>query len=404
MITKLIFSGNNLTLTFDTGELYMGSCNLEQAKHLSQNESLTLEEVRAYLEPDFTKVLEENKKSKQLVETVLTDDRFYYAEGSLYRVGIPLSIPKHLAEDIATALEMIQDANSNLDDVNGAYWSDELERLDNFWKWTSLIRTPESRESFYTYCQKNTLLITKQGFVVAFRRANHVGRDNSFVKFVTQEYLRLRNNKKSTAVPVYKNNGSNEYTLKNYTSGFDDSGLFTYIGILKDLYHSLSENEEEHFESVTTSNYTGLPAIYRIGKETRLPENEVDWNPKNDCSPGLHTADKSYGFNGFGDTPVAVILNPMDVASCNGAKIRSQALTFLTVLNKDCEFELTSEIEEMIDEMFANHTNNLQQMLETGNFQEFSKHKLVKELHFTSILNTIVSENKEVVKQRYTKL
>lgn len=401
MISKLIFSGNNLTITFDTGELYMGSCTLEQAKYLSQNDSLTLEEVRVYLEPEYSKVLEENKQSEQLIETVLSDDRFYYAEGSLYRVGIPLSIPKHLAQDIATALSNIQEANSILDDVNAAYWNDELTRLDNFWKWTSLIRTPESRESFYTYCQKNTLLITKQGFVVAFRRANHVGKDNSFAKFVTQEYLRLRNNKKSTAVEVYKwEDGTYSTKLPK-----EDEYEVEEMGLLKDLYLSLGDNESEYFESVTTGK-DNKPLRYIIGKETRLSESEADFSNK-ECSAGIHISSGGYAFTGFGDSALAVVFSPADVVHCpyrDHQKMRVLAITPIAVLERDCEFELTPEIEEMIDEMFVNHVNNLQQMLETGNFQEFSKHKLVKDLHFTSILNTIVSENKEVVKNRYVKL
>lgn len=400
MITKLIFSGTSLTLTFDTGDMYFGNCTLEQARYLASNEDLTLEEVMLYLEPAYAKAIEENKEGQKTIQTLLTDDRFYYAEGSLYRIGIPLSIPKHLAIDIAECLTNIQKANAELDDVNAAYWSDSLETLDNFWKWTSLIRTPESRESFYTYCQKNTLLITKQGFVVAFRRANHVGTDANLVKFVTQEYLRLRNNKKSTSVPVYQDFDGN-YTTKLSNEGFDN----IKIGILKDLYNNLGE-KGDWFESVTRSDYTNLPAVYKIGQETRLPENESDFSDT-ECSQGLHFSSGGYNFNGYGDTALAVVVNPMDILRApysDHTKARTLALTPVAVLNKDCEFELTPEIGEMIDEMFANHVNNLQQMLEKGDFKEFSKHKLVKDLHFTSILNTIVSENKELVKQRYVKL
>lgn len=402
MITKLIFSGTSLTLTFDTGDMYFGNCTLDQAKHLASNENLTLEEVILYLEPSYSKAIEENKEGKKTIETLLTDDRFYYAEGSLYRVGIPLSIPKHLATDIAEALTNIQNANAELDDVNAAYWTDSLETLDNFWKWTSLIRTPESRESFYTYCQKNTLLITKQGFVVAFRRANHVGRDNSLAKFVTQEYLRLRTNKKSTAVEVYKwEDGTYSTKLPN-----KDEYEVEEMGILKDLYLSLGDNEEEYFESTTKSEVTGLSAVYKIGKETRLTEEESDFSDI-ECSRGLHFSSGGYNFSGYGDTALAVAINPMDILRApysDHTKARTLALTPLCVLNNDCEFELTPEIGEMIDEMFANHVSNLQEMLEKGDFKEFSKHKLVKELHFTSILNTIVSENKELVKNRYVKL
>lgn len=399
MITKLIFSGTSLTLTFNTGDMYFGNCTLDQAKYLASNENLTLEEVMIYLEPAYAKTIEENKEGKKTIETLLTDDRFYYAEGSLYRVGIPLSIPKHLATDIAECLTNIQKANSELDDVNAAYWTDSLETLDNFWKWTSLIRTPESRESFYTYCQKNTLLITKQGFVVAFRRANHVGTDANLVKFVTQEYLRLRNNKKSTSVSVYQDLDGN-YTTKLSDEGFDN----IQVGILKDLYNNLGEGD--WFESVTKSYDTNLPAVYKIGQETRMSEKEVDFSNA-ECSKGLHCSSGGYRFNGYGDTALAVVVNPADVVHSpysDHTKMRVLALTPLCVLNSDCEFELTPEIGNMIDEMFANHVNNLQEMLEKGDFQEFSKHKLVKDLHFKSILDTIVSENKELVKNRYVKL
>lgn len=399
MITKLIFSGTSLTLTFDTGDMYFGNCTLEQAKTLASNENLALEEVMAYLEPACAKTVEENKQGKEVIQTLITDDRFYYAEGSLYRVGIPLSIPKHLAEDIAECLTNIQRANTEFDDVNAAYWSDSLETLDNFWKWTSLIRTPESRESFYTYCQKNTLLITKQGFVVAFRRANHVGTDANLVKFVTQEYLRLRNNKKSTSVPVYQDLDGN-YTTKLSDEGFDNAK----VGILKDLYNNLGE--KDWFESVTKSYDTNLPAIYKIGQETRMSEEEADFSSR-ECSKGLHCSSGGYNFNSYGNTALAVVVNPADVIYSpysDHTKMRVLALTPLCVLNNDCEFELTPEIGAMIDEMFANHVNNLQEMLEKGDFKEFSKHKLVKDIHFTSILNTIVNENKELVKNRYVKL
>lgn len=399
MIAKLIFSGTNLTVTFDTGELYMNSCTLEQAKHLSIYDTFTFEEVRAFLEPDYSKRVKENNEAKRMVETILQDDRFYYAEGSLYRIGIPLSIPRHLATDIAECLTNIQNADMRLDDINAAYWTDSLETLDNFWKWTSLIRTPESRESFYAYCQKNTLLITKQGFVVAFRRANYVGTDANLVKFVTQEYLRLRNNKKSTSVMVYKDDEG--YTLKEQdkNQNWNDE-----TGILKDLYNNLGN--EKWFESVTTSSYTCLPAVYKIGQETRISEEEADFS-NTECSKGLHCSSGGYSFNGYGDTALAVVVNPADVVHSpysDHTKMRVLALTPLCVLNNDCEFELTPEIGNMIDEMFVNHVNNLEGMLKTGDFKEFSKHSLVNELHFKSILDTVVTENKELVKNRYVKL
>ena len=121
----------------------------------------------------------------------------------------------------------------------------------------------------------------------------------------------------------------------------------------------------------------------------------------------IHISSGGYSFNGYGDSALAVAFNPMDTVHCpysDHQKMRVLAITPIAVLDKDCDFKLTPEIEKMIEEMFVNHVNNLQEMLDKGDFKEFSKHKLVKDLHFTSILNTIVSENKELVKNRYVKL
>ena len=121
----------------------------------------------------------------------------------------------------------------------------------------------------------------------------------------------------------------------------------------------------------------------------------------------IHISSGGYSFNGYGDSALAVAFNPMDTVHCpysDHQKMRVLAITPIAVLDKDCDFKLTPEIEKMIEEMFATHIENLADMLTNGNFKEFSKHKLVNDLHFTSILNTIVSENKELVKQRYTKL
>lgn len=400
MITKLIFSNGSLTITFNTGEIYFRSCTTEEAKTIALHDEWGIEEVRKFLEPDYAQKAEQQRNVQQLKENLSIDDRFFYLEGSLYRVGIPLSIPRHLATDIAECLTEIKKANESLDDVNSGYWSDSLDTLDNFWKWTSLIRTAQSRESFYEFCQANNLIITKQGFVIGFRKVYSKG-NSKLAEFVSEQYLRLRKNKKSTNVLVYKYDNS-DYTLKEIVDG----ERCTCVGNLKDLF---SNSEQSKFESKTTGK-DGLPVTFELGKETRLSAEDVDWNPNNECSSGLHLHMGKYQDNYYGDTRILCAVNPMDVAACplrDNSKFRVQALTPIVVLPNNLDyskFELTSEIEEMVEEMFANHVSDLSYMLETKNFDEFKKHELIEKLDLPFIFTTIVNENKNLVKKRYVKL
>lgn len=381
MINKLIYNEGNLFITFDSGEIIRTTnVSKETALEISLKKDLdyltTLKMLNLFVEEIA------NIEKATFLEGKLTEDsRFYYKDNSFYRTGIPLSIPIHLAEKIARAIES---GNSK-----------EVDKLDNFWKLTSLIRNAKSRESFFNYCEKNNLPITDKGCVIAFRRAKYKGASNNpaFVKWITQEYLRLRKNKKSTSVSVFQKDS--EYSLKGEVDN--------YIGDLNDIYRSFS-NVEEYFESITKDE-KGVSLIYRIGEETRMKESECDFSNA-ECSRGIHISHGNYSFSGYGDTSLAVAFLPSDVVHCpyqDHTKMRVMAITPICVLDKDCEFEITPEINEMVDEMYSNYIDRVGTLLSTSDFEEFKQHTIVKDLSsFTSILKTLVSPN--VVKTRYTNL
>lgn len=380
MIKQLIYSGGDLFVSFDDGSIIRESnVSKENALLISQKPESSYGDVLDILGIFFNK--EEITENKEIIETTLTDDRFYFEEDCLYRRGIPLSIPRFLAQDIS---EAIKNQDTNL-----------VNRLDNFWKLTSLIRIPSSRESFYKYCQQNKLPITDQGCVIAFRRANYKGVSNNanFVKWITQEYLRLRKNKKSTSVGVFQN--GLEYSLKGDKED--------YIGDLNDIYKSF-ENEEEYFESVT-ANSKGERLKYVIGKETRLKEDECDFSSA-ECSEGIHVSNGGYNFGGYGDTALAVAFLPSDVVHCpygDKTKMRVMAITPICVLDKDCEFEITPEINEMIDEMYSNYIEKLNIMIKHHNFEELSVHSLSTSIEdMYALVSTVIDNN--LVKNRYNKL
>jgi len=80
------------------------------------------------------------------------------------------------------------------------------------------------------------------------------------------------------------------------------------------------------------------------GKVVRMPRNEVDENPKVDCSNGLHVADFKYAesFGGGGDKLMVVKVNPRDVVAVPDAYGQQKM--------RVCQFEVLSEVREEIDE------------------------------------------------------
>ncbi len=395
---NLKYSNNSIFIQFDDGEFILQECTKEIANQIKTlvETNFTKEEIFAVLDPEFQKLLDEvtqiregNELVENFIKDELSDDRFYIENGAMYRKEIPISIPSVLTDKL---LACMKEGNT-----------EELNKLDKFWSWTSLIRNAESRNSFYSYISKNNLPITKEGFVVAFRRAYYNGSENSLLlqAFVTQEYLRLRKNKKSTNVSVYR--VDNDYTLKDTLDGLRRID----IGNLKDLYLSFSDSTD-YYESNHT-NSKGAKVQYRIGKETI--ETDVDWSDA-ECSKGLHISNGGYDFRGYGDTALAVVINPMNVVHCPYAdhkKMRVSALMPIAVLEEDCDFELTPEIEDMIDEMFHEHVNKLSDLIAEGNFAEDGvTHTLLKEvpeINFDNLLGVIKETvTLDVVKTRYTKV
>lgn len=87
--------------------------------------------------------------------------------------------------------------------------------------------------------------------------------------------------------------------------------------------------------------------------------------------------------------------------------MRVLAITPLCTLENDCEFEITPEIEEIIDEMMANHLKRLES-IDNSFFKLGKEHTLLKEvpdITITNFFNVIKQTvNPTIVKERYTKL
>lgn len=286
---------------------------------------------------------------------LLLKEGFWKNDGSIYYKNIGISIPQVLAEKMMKADE------------------EELKRLINFWCWLSLNPNPRSRESLYTWIERNGIQLTNGGLMILYRRVVDTGKTslNSLEQFVKETYERLRKNKKSTNIGVYQcSYNQDSFSIGNFGSTFTSP---VYIGNLKELYHSFKN------EQVFTDNYT-CTKRYMIGKEEREKRNEGDEDSSVSCSRGLHMSGKYFAYDGFGDTPIAVLVNPMDVLAVpdNGEKIRACAMTPIAVLNEDAEWADDKEIHKRIDACYDYQLNNLETLLNEAEFEDFQKHEILE--------------------------
>lgn len=359
------YSNGQIFIKFEDGSIVLQACSREQASQIMMLEDK--DEVLKVLNPQLEVQLQavEEAHKKNAFWNNFNDDRFYLNGDKLYHRDIPLSIPKVLADTIQA---LIIEGNE-----------EELSKLEKFWMWCSLIRSAESRESFFSYIKNNNLLITDQGLVIGFRRAYFKGENVDLVKFVTQTYLKKRTSKKSTDITVWGcNNESGAYTLS------PDSPVGYYeVGNLKDMYHSFQSERGSYFESWHKNTFTNQPEKYFIGKETKLPLNQCNLNPNVSCGAGLHFGGASYSMSGFGDTPIAFVFNPMTLLACPNSYDtgRCQAQTFLCALNNDREFELTKETSTIVDEIYGDSIQYLQDELAKGKFEEWKEgHTILAEI------------------------
>lgn len=327
---------NNHTLTVHyNGDVY--------SKDITPEE-ITMVKVYA-LDQDYQSIIDLCFPS---AKGLLLKDGFWEENGSIYYKGIKVSIPKVLAEKLLQAND------------------EEFDRLIKFWGWLSLNPNPRTRENLYGWVEKNGIQLTNGGLMILYRRVYRVTPEQTELgNFVKETYEKLRRQKKSTNVDVYKiyeDNIPSGYSLKD--------GL--YMGNLKQLYLELDKQL-----NVFTDAHTRKER-YEIGKESRMPRDKGDESDAS-CSRGYHLASERYNFSGFGDTPIVAVVNPVDIFNSvdDYTKIRTAAFTPVAVLNEDCEWINDPEVHKRIDACYDAGVDRLESLLYEAEFEDFKKHEVL---------------------------
>lgn len=261
----------------------------------------------------INQVAEESIKTYVSVDTL--DDRFYEEDGALFIKGLPYSsetMRVKLKENVGKPL---------------------FEALVKFWFWVCCSKHEKIRKNLYTWIEDNETPLTPNGELVLGRRANKIESELNHGSlnihtYIKETYEKRKQGKKSTNVLVYLVN-EKEFSLMEKQES-------QVLGNLKELYSTIEKKKEVYYQSVTSCDLTNEKRIFKIGEITH--ESNVDYSDR-DCGAGLHAGNKCYNFNGYGDTSIAVIINPAHLVNCmpNQNKLRSSALMVLTELESDCE-------------------------------------------------------------------
>lgn len=275
----------------------------EQVTKLVSNP--TEEEIIEIFNPKLQEIRNSNKQLQELVDVLLDSGLFEERNGSYYRVGNPISVPKMLLEKYVSLI-------TNPDLFNDIYDS-QFEALDNFWLKCSLNPDPQAREDLFWFLNKWGFTITPKGYFVAYRNVDVKNEGNRQLHdFIALQYTKIKAQKK--APKNYEVFDDQPYILVK--SDTQNHGYNKHVGNLQDLYNNLSELSE----TVYTDNYTKKFTI-KIGEPVKMPREQCETSNQVSCSRGLHAFGAAWGKKGYcGGQGIIILINPMNVTSCPHAE------------------------------------------------------------------------------------
>lgn len=296
---------SNKTLTVFVGENVYTNTNADRQMLVDVQNASSSDAVRAIMLgndfdfPQMTKVtdaLQDKAVIERLSEIIETGD-FVELDNVLYMKGIDIPIPLLLAQEIIKAGEKET--------------SEYYDALKNFWCWCALNPDPVARQDLFGFLERGDFKITSQGFFLGFRNVEVVGgeeKDKNLVEFISSKYLNIKVKQKKSPRNywVFSEDGGTYSLHKDNTT----DGISQLEGNLADLYNSLTVMKDNEYTDARTRSMK-----IKIGEVVKMDRTACDSDPNSECSRGLHIGNRAFGYSGFGNTTIVVIVNPMNVVA-----------------------------------------------------------------------------------------
>lgn len=241
----------------------------------------------------------EDFEGKEIFLKYFQIDEFGRVSYKLYESTKEIYLPEDLVVAIKNCLEQKVD----------------ILPLVKFWELTVLNPNEDARQGLFKFLKKQNIIITNNGYFVAYRRADIVNSgDSSFSDFITKSCVKIRSQKTSlNRFNVVREDG--ELKLLNNTTKIFKEFKGENLGVLKELEEQLL-NTDEFNKDVLTDNYT-KKMRFSLGDVVKIDRRKCDSNPTVECSNGLHVGSFSFVQNGqgFGERVLLCLVNPINVVS-----------------------------------------------------------------------------------------
>ncbi len=400
LIQKCIYNvgTKNIDVVFTDGDVISGV--VEQYIYEQIRNATSKEEVLNLLIPknskgsDYDLDKEEDDIKTQIapIVSILSEiDDFEVVGEDVFLKGVKsIAIPSSI---VAEFIRIVSEMDKNREKDYGLEYiskdADLGEEYNSLLMFTyKLLLNPlsSSRQDCLNYVKKYDIKLTNTGNMIMYRRIVSVDDSNKdLIEFVSKQYLKVKSWKKSP---------------KNYEV-FDDNGLViiqrekrhdynNHKGNLAELYNNLSQLKENRY----TDDYTRSYDI-RIGEVYKIREEDIDVNKHGSCGGALHVADgKVFNYKSFGDTPVAVLVDPRHVYKMDSGysgKIGVKQMFVMSITEQDYSrnyIDIDSQAVVNFDELYHNQSiDELQEALKNKSFEPISVSTEVTELTIKEVAN-----------------
>lgn len=330
--------------------------------------------------------LEEIKQEEEVKETVNSlldifkgNEDYTVVGESVYLKGVAsIEIPKDVVGAIIEALIKIKEGNTEEVET----FKQKYESLKYFTAFLLLNPIENAKRDCLKFVKKNNIPITSNGLLVCYRRVVSVKeeKDYKLANFVSEQYLKVKKNKKSPKNYSIFKCSNEEPSEKEYVlaTSINSPAVQAFssieqVGCLYHLYSNLNQLQDEiHY----TDSHTRTKTI-KLGEVYREDEDKIDLNNQRDCSSGLHVGSKSFGFGSFGNVGVIALVNPSKVRSVpvsDAHKMRVSEMFIAGVAEKETYDEIVDNQEflDFSEEYFNESLSDLQDALLKKSLQSYS--------------------------------
>lgn len=398
---KLLFTGDTLLITLNNADTISKTPVSIDLINKIRN-AKTEDEVIKLLQYQENKVSEEEeiKEERNLIKkhsnVLLSHPDFDQIGDFIYFKNVRIPVPDVI---LSSFIELIEKLNAlKYGDAEKQDLEEQYEALKMFWLKLALNPLEQSRNDLLLFIKKNDVKITKSGNLILYRRiVNIAKKDNGLVKFVSTNYFKVKNVwKKSPKVFFVYSKGNKHFISRDKNK---DAQFGKFQGSLYDLYKNPVANDQNVF---TSWHNKGKHTI-RVGQVYQIKDTEINLNNGLCAAGGLHAACVNYNYNGFGDTPVVVLVSPskaITVPVNEWGKLRTTEMFIVCVNNKPHGVHYDEGNLDLFDDEYNKFTiGELEQSIANKSFEAISIKENIPEVTIKDI-KTI----SEILKQKLIKV